>query len=374
MRPLSYTQISLYCQCPLCYKLQYIDGLEPRDKWQFSFGQTLHRALEYFFRVRVPPPPSLESLLAFYEANWLSAGYSSPEEEANYRSYGRELLSSFWAIHQPDFRMPLAVEHRFTIDVEGVKLQGVIDRVDKLDSGKLAIVDYKTNYKMFTRDDLASDLQLTFYQLAAEKLWFLPVERLTLYHLRSNTPCFCGARDKAQLELAKEIVLDTAEKISAGKFESVENAFCPCDFPEYCSYHRDRYAPAAEETRVPIKDAVERYVNLDSQIKELDLEKQELKDLIAAFCESQHLNRIFGDKHAITYRQIERTGFTEAEVKALLEPEGLWERVLAFDQSRLKELMEQETFPRALRQKLERLRQIASQYPQLWIKKLSEEE
>ena len=77
MRPLSYTQISLYQSCPLQYKLQYIDGLKPKDKWYFSFGSTLHLCAQYFFKVRVPPPPSLEELLQFYEQNWISEGYES---------------------------------------------------------------------------------------------------------------------------------------------------------------------------------------------------------------------------------------------------------------------------------------------------------
>jgi len=75
MNPLSYTQISIYQSCPLLYKLQYIDGLKPKDKWYFSFGSTLHLCAEYFFKVRVPPPPSLDELLQYYDKNWLSEGY-----------------------------------------------------------------------------------------------------------------------------------------------------------------------------------------------------------------------------------------------------------------------------------------------------------
>jgi hypothetical protein len=41
MRPLSYSQISLYQSCPLCYRLQYIDRLETKDRGYFSFGTTI---------------------------------------------------------------------------------------------------------------------------------------------------------------------------------------------------------------------------------------------------------------------------------------------------------------------------------------------
>ena len=234
MKPLSYTQISLYQSCPLHYKLQYIDGLKPKDRWYFSFGTTIHKCAEHFFRVRVPPPPLLEELLDFYEQRWLSAGYESAEEEANYKAYGRELLTKFWEIHSADFRMPVAVERLFNIDIEGVKLTGYIDRVDKLDSGGLSIIDYKTNRELFTADYVENDLQLTIYQMAAEQTWQLPVEMLTLYHLRSNTACSCSPRDAKKIEDVRRLVNEVAENIAQGKFSATENQFCPCDFPQHC--------------------------------------------------------------------------------------------------------------------------------------------
>ena len=75
MRPLSYTKISTYQSCPLSYKLQYIDGLKPKAKWYFSFGETLHKCAEYFFSAKLPAYPALDELLHYYEENWRSAGW-----------------------------------------------------------------------------------------------------------------------------------------------------------------------------------------------------------------------------------------------------------------------------------------------------------
>ncbi len=378
MNPLSYTQISLYQSCPLLYKLQYIDGLKPKDKWYFSFGTTMHLCAEYFFKVRVPPPPSLDELLQFYEKNWLSEGYESVEEEARYRAYGKEILSKFWEIHSADFRMSVAVERMFYIDIEGVKLRGYIDRVDKLDSGGLSIVDYKTNQKLFTQDDLESDLQLTLYQLAAEQTWYLPVERLTLYHLRSNTPCSCQPRDKKQLNEARRLVLEVAENIAEKKFPAIENQYCPCDFPEHCPYYRQKIAPELKETDIlrgmAADEAVEKYVSLQGQIRELQLQLEETKQMIIDFCQAEGLNRVYGREHAITYKLVERAGFNEDEVRALLEPEGLWNRVLSLDQSNLNQLITDEEVAKDIRDKLEALRQVISSSPRLWVRRLIEEE
>ncbi|MFC2066915.1 PD-(D/E)XK nuclease family protein [Chloroflexota bacterium] len=381
IKPLSFTQISLYRSCPLCYKLQYIDGLKSKDKWQFSFGTTMHHCVEYFFRVSAPPPPPLNELLQFYEQNWLSKGYESADEETKYRVYGRDILAKFWDIHNADFQMPVAVERMFYIDIEGVKLRGFIDRVDKLERGELSIVDYKTNKELFTVDDLEKDLQLTLYQLAAEQIWQLPVGKLTLYHLRSNTPCSCQPREKARLEQAKNLVLEVADNIANKRFPATENQYCPCDFPEHCPYYRQKYAAATPQAPrqevlpgIAAADAVERYVALQEQIKELQLELDEAKQLIIGFCQSEGLNRIFGTEHAITYKLLERTGFSEDEARAILEPIGLWGRVLSLDKSRLKQLQADESVAEDIKKKLENLKQVISTYPQLWAKRLVEEE
>jgi len=382
MRPLSYTQISLYQSCPLQYKLQYIDGLKPEDKWYWSFGSTVHACAEHFFRVKVPPPPSLEKLIEFYEKNWIPEGYESPEEEDKYKAYGREILTKFWETHSADFRMPVAVEKLFYVDIEGIKVRGFIDRVDKLGSGGLSIIDYKTNKEMFTREDLEENLQLTLYQLAAEQTWGLPVERLTLYHLRSNTPCSCGPRGEAQLEEARRLVLEVAENIARGNFSAIENQYCPCDFAEHCPYYRHRYAEVVAEPRLTdnilqgmtAAEAVERYVSLQNQIKELEAQLEETRQMIIDYCQAEGLNRVYGRENAITYKLVERMGFDEDEIKVLLEPEGMWERVLGFDQSRIKQLLADEKVAGDIKRKLESLKQVISSSPRLWVRRLTEEE
>ena len=131
MRPLSYSQIALYQSCPLRYKLQYIDGLKPKDQWYFSFGSTMHLCAEYFFKVRVLPPPSLEKILKYYGKIWLSAGYQSAAEEAKYKDYGRQILTKFWEAHSADFRLPVAIERMFCIDIEGVKGMAINAAVER---------------------------------------------------------------------------------------------------------------------------------------------------------------------------------------------------------------------------------------------------
>ena len=86
------------------------------------------------------------------------------------------------------------------------------------------------------------------------------------------------------------------------------------------------------------------------------------------------MNRVFGTEHAITYKLLERTGFSEDEARTLLEPAGLWDSVLSLDQSRLKKLLADEGVAEDIKKRLKELRQVISTYPQLWVKRLAEEE
>jgi RecB family exonuclease len=335
----------------------------------------MHNCAEQFFKVKTPPCPTLEELLQIYEQNWLSAGYASPAEEARYKEYGKDILKKFWEIHAPGFRIPIAMEHRFFLDVDGVKLMGFIDRVDKLDSGGLSIVDYKTNQELFTSDYVDNNLQLTLYQMAAEQTWRLPVEKLSLYHLRTNTPCPTLPRGQAQKEAIRGLILDVAGKIQREEFPATENAFCPCDFPQYCPYHRHQYLTAGpgkvKQAMLPGIEAAEaanRYAELQAKIKELEAELSTVKQSIVDYCQAQNLNRVFGDSCQITYKTVEKTGYDEADVRGALEPLGLWPKVLSFDAALLKQLLTDSEVPEETRKRIASLKKVVSAYPQLWLK------
>ena len=379
MHPLSYSHISTYETCPLSYKLQYIDRVEPKARWYFSFGDTLHQCAEYFFKAKLPSYPTLEEFLSFYESKWKSEGWASIEDETAHLALGEQILRDFWEIHSRDFKVPLATEKRFVVDVQGVKLRGYIDRLDKLPTGGLAIVDYKSNQELFTIDYVENFFQLTLYQLACEQMWNMPIEKLTLYHLRSNTPVSCGPRSREKLDEAVRTIVSVAENITTGRFPATENPFCPCQFSEHCPYYRHQYGDTLPEHRQPeqlrnkdIADVVERYASLQEEQKNIESELNELKDLIVQYCKASEINRIFGKEHAITYKTMKRTGYDGNKVKAVLEPVGLWDRVLKFDAAMLKALVESSDMPEDIKKKIVALA-VEVSYPQLLTKQLNKD-
>jgi RecB family exonuclease len=253
MRPLSYSSISTYYECPLKFKLKYIDGLKEKPKPYFSFGSSLHNTLEFMYSYR-PPPPSLDEVLKHYEDKWISEGYSSEEEEEGYYLYGKKILTDFYNLHAQDLKPPIAVELKFDIEIDGVPVTGFIDRIDKIEGNSAEIIDYKSGKRAFDKSQVEDNEQLTFYQIAVEESIGIPVKKLTLYHLPSQTPVSVDKRSKDKIDALKNKILKVAELIEKENFPAKKGRFCPCDFPEYCPYYKHQYVSDDSEKKKESKD------------------------------------------------------------------------------------------------------------------------
>ena len=121
-------------------------------------------------------------------------------------------------------------------------------------------------------------------------------------------------------------------------------------------------------------EAVEHYVSLQAQIKGLESELEELRHMIISFCQTEELNRIFGTEHAITYKMIEKPGYDEAQFKAILEPLGLWDKVLNSDSTLLEKLLADRPIVNDVRGRLQEMKCVLSSYPRLWVNKREPEE
>jgi len=353
------------------YKLTKIDGLREKPKSYFSFGNSLHKALAYFYSY-IPPPSPLNDFLAYYKENWIGEGYENEEEERNHFEYGKKILKEFHALHTKDFRSPLAVEHRFQVDLDGVPVRGVIDRVDKLQNGKVELVDYKTSRDLFDLEDVLENDQLTLYQIGIEKSMGMQVEKLTLYHLRSQTPVSSKRRSEARVAEVVEMIHKVADSIEEERFDPKLGSYCPCDFPEYCPYFKQQFLE--KEERREAEDLVEDYVSLREQEKSLGERIESLRQEIERYCEERKILRVFGKEHLVTLSYIEKTGFDEKELKKLLQPHDLWKKVLSYDEKLAKRLIKDPSLPKPLKENMKKLERVIQSYYQLRYRRMREEE
>jgi putative RecB family exonuclease len=232
---LSYSAVSSYEKCPLSYRFQYVDGLEVEPTPYLSFGRSMHAALEWLYRREIPEPPTLESLLEYLDTCWESVGYPSLDEERSYLNNAREVLTHYYYTNLEDFRLPVAVEERFELDMQDFVLSGVIDRVDCNPDGTYEILDYKTSRRLPELSRLREDLQLPIYQLACSEVWGITPSKLTFYYLIPNRRYTTKPYDGIAMSRVKERMLRVASSISSGDFPATPNRLCPwCSFEDIC--------------------------------------------------------------------------------------------------------------------------------------------
>jgi len=343
---LSYSSISTYETCPAKYRYQYEERLPTSSSPALAFGDSLHRALRRFHDRPVPVAPRLEELHEILEGEWVSDGYRDPSEEQVYFQHARQVLTDYHRANADAFRIPAALEYRFTVQVEGVEVGGVIDRMDRIPGGGYEIIDYKTSRRLPPLAAIDRDLQLSLYYLAAKEIWGVEPERLTLYFLLPGER-MSTFRTSADADALRRRIATVAERIEAGKFEPRQNPLCDwCDFQPLCPVFRHKYEREQGDPAPRMSEMVDEWIALKREDWERYRRLEELKGLINAFCEEHGYRRLFGsDGFAIDRRPQHVTAPDAGRVRTILEPLGMWEQVLTVDPKKLSELIEGRTLP-----------------------------
>jgi RecB family exonuclease len=239
---LSATQLDTYDDCPLRYAYQYVMRARDEPGVHAGLGSLVHEVLAAFLDPAAEDPPdrTLDGLLHLADRHWRDdiARYRPQAEEA--RRDFVAMLTDWWEAEgsRPELaESVVAVERPFDIGVGPHRLVGKIDRIDRVDSGVgLRVIDYKTGKSEPRAADVADDLQLAVYHLAAtrdpELAELGTPTQLELRYLRSmHTYRQPVVEDHAARTEAR--VLAVAERILAEEFEPSVDANC-----RTCSFHR----------------------------------------------------------------------------------------------------------------------------------------
>lgn len=236
---LSASQLSTYEDCPR--RWFYDNALRLADStsvWA-DFGTLVHDVLEKFLAPTSTVEYSLDALLGLAEDCWSDdiAAFVPQREQA--RRELDDVLATWWAMEGEHFDRSnvVAVEHEFDVAVGEHAVRGRIDRVDHDTSRNgIAVADYKTGRHPPKEIDVADDLQLAVYYLAALRSEALaqvgPPSRLELLYVR------LGKRLEQAITADHEAraegrILEAAADILAEHIEPLPTADC-----DHCDYHR----------------------------------------------------------------------------------------------------------------------------------------
>ncbi|MFD8195465.1 RecB family exonuclease [Streptomyces wuyuanensis] len=195
---LSPSRASDFMQCPLLYRFRVIDRLPEKPSEAATRGTLVHAVLERLFDApaaeRTPPrakalvPGQWERLLGSRpELAELFAQDEGGERLARWMSEAEALVERWFSLEDPTRLEPAERELFVETELEsGLRLRGVIDRVDVAPTGEVRIVDYKTGKAPRPEYSEGALFQMKFYALVIWRLKGVVPRRLQLVYLGSG--------------------------------------------------------------------------------------------------------------------------------------------------------------------------------------------
>jgi len=259
----SFSKLELFEKCKQHYYFNYLDPeiapikkefLKPRD--YTTKGSAVHDAITLFYHLP-QKERTFDNLKKCLKESWFSekdvskkpplgelGGFKDIEHERKTYKESLKLLLNFFKIEEEPnlFFIPAkTIKDSFGDYAKMIKplgkdsfISGKFDRVDKLKSGELRVVDFKTgrNGNNF--------FQLEFYKLLAELNFGKKVDQVSFYCLLPGKVKNFDV-SKVKIENIREEILKKIGKIrKTEKFPPNPGRLCNyCDFKEICPAHLD---------------------------------------------------------------------------------------------------------------------------------------
>jgi putative RecB family exonuclease len=236
-----------FMTCPLLFRYRTIDRLPQTPSSAAVRGTLVHAVLERLFDLPAAErtPAAAATLLA---PEWARLSQDEPEvtglftdeqELATWLTSAKALLDSYFTLEDPR-RLDPAEREAFVEVVlpGGLRLRGIVDRLDVAPSGDLRVVDYKTGRSPGEAFEGKALFQMKFYALVLWRTRGIIPKRLQLMYL--------GDREVLAYSPDESDLLATERKLLA-LWEAIERAtqakeFLPrpsklcgwCDHQAFC--------------------------------------------------------------------------------------------------------------------------------------------
>lgn len=220
-----------FMTCPLLFRFRTIDRLPQAPSPAATRGTVVHAVLERLFDL-----PAVQRTVAAAESllrpEWdrlveaepgVAALFDDDAALATWLDSARALLEAYFSLEDPRRLEPARrEEHVQVVLPSGLRLRGIVDRVDVAPSGAVRVVDYKTGRSPREAFEGKALFQMKFYALV---LWRTTGVVPTLLQLM-----YLGDREVLRYAPDEEDLLATQRKLLA-LWSAIERAVEARDFP-----------------------------------------------------------------------------------------------------------------------------------------------
>ncbi len=238
---LSPTKIKTFFECKTLYRFIYVDRIGrfyKKPKPYFSLGASLHAAIQDFHDKGGAETQTSEDLEKHLEQAWISAGYSTPDEEKRHWEAAEKSLKNYFKSAAARKSRTIFTERTMSCDMGDFKLKGRIDRIDEWPTGELEIIDYKSGRFYVTAEQIFNDLAMGIYQIITRSRF--PDRRVlsTIHCLRTGQEATVDFSDEQiiqTVDIAKDAALAIMSTSWTGEPRPEWRDGCEyCDFSDVC--------------------------------------------------------------------------------------------------------------------------------------------
>lgn len=265
---LSASRLKDFKQCPLLFRFRVVDQLpEPPSAAAFR-GSVVHAVLEDMFDL----PPAERTAQAAHDhvpTAWQRVAQRTVNLEELLASTSSEaiesevhtLLDAYFRMEDPRRLAPAHREQFIEVIMRGLRLRGVIDRVEIAPDGRVRIIDYKTGKApdpRFVGDVL---FQMKFYALMYQiKFGVLPT-RMQLLFLGNEQPVSFDPTEADVRAFSDELMglwAQVTAALDSGDFAPRTSRLCDwCYFRPQCPAFGGPQPPAPDPAAISRLKAID---------------------------------------------------------------------------------------------------------------------
>ncbi len=242
---LSPSKVSSFTDCGLAFRFSAIDHLPEPPSVAATRGSLVHAALERLFCLDAPERTHaralvcLEEAIEGFRAHPEYAGLELDEEaEALFHEEARALLERYFRLEDPTTITPIGIELKLEVEVGGVRLRGIIDRLELDADGELVVTDYKTGKAPGERQEQQRLSGVAFYSLLCERLFGKRPARVQLLYLADPLAIISVPNDQSTRGVERRLAaIWTAVERACERedFRPNPGRLCDwCGFKAYC--------------------------------------------------------------------------------------------------------------------------------------------
>jgi putative RecB family exonuclease len=187
---LSPSKMSTFKDCALSFRFSAIDHLPEPPSAPAMRGSLVHAALEKLYALPAPDR-TLDAALGcldiasteFRELPEFAELALGEEDEPAFFAEADRLVRNALILEDPTTIHPIGIELRLEVELDGLKLIGIIDRLELDEDGRLVVTDYKTGRAPSERFEQGRLGGVHFYSLLCEELFGQRPAKVQLLHL-----------------------------------------------------------------------------------------------------------------------------------------------------------------------------------------------